>query len=158
MALTKDCTYFDVHVEVMDNVSMRMSEDELYQTLWKVLKEDFQEKKKVEYTTPNGDKTFIRTYEAEPEAGVAPITFECNDEKYKVVFFFSHTKNVGIDNTKKGDNNVDVMADALAYSLNKALSAYNLSFKLRKITYYDNEQMSQIIYCSYLLSGKSIYL
>ena len=146
MALTKDCTYFDVYVEVMDNVSMRMSEDELYQTLWKVLKEDFQEKKKVEYTTPNGDKTFIRTYEAEPEAGVAPITFECNDEKYKVVFFFSHTKNVG------------VMADALAYSLNKALSAYNLSFKLRKITYYDNEKMSQIIYCSYLLSGKSIYL
>ena len=39
MALTKDCTYFDVYVEVMDNVSMRMSEDELYQTLWKVLKE-----------------------------------------------------------------------------------------------------------------------
>ena len=110
MQLKENCTYYSASIIGIGTKAPKLSYEEKYLKLWKILKDDFCEKNLLSVTTPNGEKTFIREYQDEPTRGLASVLYSCDNMKFLVNYFITdHSVNIGSDNRNEDNNNVDII-------------------------------------------------
>ena len=136
--------------------AQKLSTEEKNLKLWKILKDDFSEKKLLLVTTPNGEKTFVREYRDEPTKGVAFVTYSCDNEKYLVNYFVTdHSIRIGSKNRNENNyKNVDIIVEALEFSLNKVLAKHSLSIEFEKSS-LDQAEDGEIILLDFALGNLS---
>ena len=155
MQLKENCTFYSARIFGIGTKAQKLSYEEKNLKLWKVLKDDFSEKKLLSVTTPNGEKTFIREYQHEPAQGLASVIYSSDNEKYLVNFFITdHSVDIGSDNRNEDNNHVDIIVEALEYSLNKVLAKHSLSIEFEKSS-LDHQKKAEIIYFNFALGNLS---
>ena len=155
MQLKENCTYYSARIIGIGTKVPKLSYEEKYLKLWKILKDDFCEKNLLSVTTPNGEKTFIREYQDEPTRGLASVLYSCDNMKFLVNYFITdHSVNIGSDNRNEDNNNVAIIAEALDCSLNKILAKHSLSIELEKSS-LDNKSNTEVIYFNFALGHLS---
>lgn len=156
MRLTENCTFYSVRINNVGIKSQKQSYVDNILQLWKLLKDDYSEKKIITVTTPNSEKTFNRKFDEEPKDGVVSVLYSFNDEKYNVVYFLTnHSFSIGIDSLHDKNAKQDKLVEALVYSFNQELTKYSLEISLEKLV--GNEKCSSIIYLDYALGDTSIF-
>ena len=155
MQLKENCTYYSASIYCDGPKAQKLSYEEKNLKLWKILKDDFCEKKLLSVATPNGEKTFIREYQDEPTKGLASVIYSCDNMKFLVNYFITdHSVDIGSDNRNEDHNNVDIIVEALECSLNKALAKYSLSIEFEKSS-LDNKSKTKAIVFNYALGNLS---
>ena len=155
MQLKENCTFYSASIIGIGAKAQKLSYEEKNLKLWKILKDDFCEKNLLSVATPNGEKTFIREYQHEPTQGLASVIYSCDNEKYLVNFFITdHSVDIGSDNRNEDNNHVDIIVEALEYSLNKVLAKHSLSIEFEKSS-LDHQKKADIIYFYFALGNLS---
>ena len=155
MQLKENCTYYSARIFGIGTKAQKLSYEEKNLKLWKVLKDDFSEKKLLSVTTPNGERTFIREYQDEPAQGLASVIYSSDNEKYLVNYFITdHSVDIGSDNRNEDNSNVDIIVEALECSLNKVLAKHSLSIEFEKSS-LDHQKKSELIYFNFALGNLS---
>ena len=155
MQLKENCTYYSARIFGIGSKAPKLSYEEKNLKLWKVLKDDFCEKKLLSVATPNGERTFIREYQEEPTQGIASVIYSCDNMKFLVNYFITnHSVDIGSDNRNEDNNNVDIIVEALEYSLNKVLAKHSLSIEFEKSS-LDHQKKSDLIYFNFALGNLS---
>ena len=155
MKLKKNCTFYCASIENVGPKAPNLSYEKRNLKLWKVLKDDFSEKNQLSVATPNGEKTFSRKYPCEPTEGVASVIYSCDNMKFLVNYFITdHSVDIGSDNRNEDNNNVDIIVEALEYSLNKVLAKHSLSIEFEKSS-LDHQKDAEFIYFNYALGNLS---
>ena len=155
MQLKENCTYYSARIFGIGTKAQKLSYEEKNLKLWKVLKDDFCEKKLLSVATPNGERTFIREYQDEPTQGIASVIYSCDNMKFLVNYFITdHSLDIGIDNRCKENANVAIIAEALEYSLNKVLAKQSLWIEFEKSS-LDNKSKTKAIVFNYALGNLS---
>ena len=155
MQLKENCTYYSARIIGIGTKAPKLSYEEKYLKLWKILKDDFCEKNLLSVTTPNGERTFIREYQDEPAQGLASVIYSSDNEKYLVNYFITdHSVDIGSDNRNEDNNNVDIIVEALEFSLNKVLAKHSLSIEFKKSS-LDHQKDAEFIYFNYALGNLS---
>ena len=106
--------------------SKELSIEERRHILWNVLKDNYHDDK-VEVTSPNGDKTYLKEYGQEPFIGVTYFIY--TDGEDKIIVFFWVGPRISLLHVHSTDTGVDYeeMRELVNDSLNKMLAKYSLS-------------------------------
>lgn len=106
--------------------SKELSIEERRHILWNVLKDNYHDDK-VEVTSPNGDKTYLKRYGQEPFNGIVYFLYSYGEATISVFFWVGprlslshiHSTDAGVD--------YEEMRELVNDSLNKMLAKYSLS-------------------------------
>ena len=106
--------------------SKELSIEERRHILWNVLKDNYHADK-VEVTSPNGDKTYLKRYGQEPFNGIVYFLYSYGEAIISVFFWVGprisllhvHSTDAGVD--------YEEMRELVNDSLNKMLAKYSLS-------------------------------
>lgn len=106
--------------------SKELSIEERRHILWNVLKDNYHDDK-VEVTSPNGDKTYLKEYGQEPFIGVTYFIY--TDGEDKIIVFFWVGPRISLLHVHSTDAvvNYEEMRELVNDSLNKMLAKYSLS-------------------------------
>ena len=106
--------------------SKELSIEERRHILWNVLKDNYHDDK-VEVTSPNGDKTYLKRYGQEPFNGIVYFLYSYGEAIISVFFWVG--PRISLSHIHSTDAGVDYeeMRELVNDSLNKMLAKYSLS-------------------------------
>ena len=106
--------------------SKELSIEERRHILWNVLKDNYHDDK-VEVTSPNGDKTYLKRYGQEPFNGIVYFLYSYGEAIISVFFWVG--PRISLLHVHSTDTGVDYeeMRELLDDRLNKLLAKYSLS-------------------------------
>lgn len=106
--------------------SKELSIEERRHILWNVLKDNYHDDK-VEVTSPNGDKTYLKRYGQEPFNGIVYFLYSYGEATISVFFWVG--PRLSLSHVHSTDAGVDYeeMRELLDDRLNKLLAKYSLS-------------------------------
>ena len=109
--------------------SKELSIEERRHILWNVLKDNYHDDK-VEVTSPNGDKTYLKRYGDEPFNGIVYFLYSYGEATISVFFWVG--PRLSLSHVHSTDAGVDYeeMRELLDDRLNKLLDKYSLSVSL----------------------------
>ena len=106
--------------------SKELSIEERRHILWNVLKDNYHDDK-VEVTSPNGDKTYLKRYGQEPFNGIVYFLYSYGEAIISVFFWVGPRISLLHVHSTDAVVNYEEMRELLDYRLNKLLAKHSLS-------------------------------